>query len=193
MVTSAAAKPIVLLGETGTGKTHLATGLAVAACRQRKRVRVTTAAQLVNELVEAKNQSEINRVTNRRTRYELIVIDEMAYVAMPESAAELLFQVIAGWAERAAGDHYDQSTVLGMDHHVSQCAVVQGNVGPIDRRGAHHRNRVGIVSVPPNVGEEREQDLTGWRSECGTGTGHRGDTFTLSHRKQSRVARTAPQ
>ena len=95
-------EPIVLLGETGTGKTHLATGLAVAACRQRKRVRFTTAAELVNELMEAKHQSELNRVTNRWTRYELIVIDEMAYVAMPEAAAELLFQVIAGRAERAA-------------------------------------------------------------------------------------------
>lgn len=95
-------EPIVLLGETGTGKTHLATGLAVAACRQRKRVRFTTAAQLVNELSEAKHKSELNRVTNRWTRYELIVIDEMAYVAMPEAAAEMLFQVIAGRAERAA-------------------------------------------------------------------------------------------
>jgi DNA replication protein DnaC len=95
-------EPIVLLGETGTGKTHLATGLAVAACRQRKRVRFTTAAQLVNELGEAKNRSELNRVTNRWTRYELIVIDELGYVAMPEAAAELLFQVIAGRAERAA-------------------------------------------------------------------------------------------
>jgi DNA replication protein DnaC len=95
-------EPIVLLGETGTGKTHLATGLAVAACRQRKRVRFTTAAQLVNELGEAKNRSELNRVTNRWTRYELIVIDEMGYVAIPEAAAELLFQVIAGRAERAA-------------------------------------------------------------------------------------------
>jgi DNA replication protein DnaC len=95
-------EPIILLGETGTGKTHLASGLAVAACRQRKRVRFTTTAKLVNELVEARNQSELNRVTGRWTRYELIVIDEMAYVAMPESAAELLFQVIAGRAERAA-------------------------------------------------------------------------------------------
>jgi DNA replication protein DnaC len=95
-------EPIILLGETGTGKTHLATGLAVAACRQRRRVRFTTAAQLVNELVEAKNNSELNRVTNRWTRYELIVIDEMAYVAIPEAAAELLFQVISGRAERAS-------------------------------------------------------------------------------------------
>ena len=82
-------EPIIFLGEAGTGKTHLATGLAVEACRQRKPVRFTTAAQLVNELSEAKNKSELNRVTNRWTRYELIVIDEMAYVAMPEAAAEL--------------------------------------------------------------------------------------------------------
>src|SRR6266571_2980995 len=95
-------EPIIFLGETGTGKTHLGTGLAVEACRQRKRVRFTTAAELVNELIEAKNQSELNRVTNRWMRYELIVIDEMAYVAMPESAVELLFQVISGRAERAA-------------------------------------------------------------------------------------------
>ena len=95
-------EPVILLGETGTGKTHLATGLAVAACRQRKRVRFTTAAELVNELIEARNKSELNRVTRRWTRYELMVIDEMAYVAMPEAAAELLFQIIAGRAERAA-------------------------------------------------------------------------------------------
>lgn len=95
-------EPIIFLGDTGTGKTHMATGLAVEACRQRKRVRFTTTAELVNELIEAKNQSELNRITNRWLRYELIVIDEMTYVAMPESAVELLFQVISGRAERAA-------------------------------------------------------------------------------------------
>jgi DNA replication protein DnaC len=95
-------EPIIFLGDAGTGKTHMATGLAVEACRQRKRVRFTTAAELVNELIEAKKQSELNRITNRWLRYELIVIDEMAYVAMPESAVELLFQVISGRAERAA-------------------------------------------------------------------------------------------
>jgi DNA replication protein DnaC len=95
-------EPVVFLGDTGTGKTHLASGLGVEACRQRKRVRFTTAAELVNELIEAKNKSELNRITGRWTRYELIVIDEMAYVAMPESAAEMLFQVISRRAEKAA-------------------------------------------------------------------------------------------
>lgn len=95
-------EPIIFLGEAGTGKTHLATGLGVAACRQRLRVRFTTAAELVNELTEAKNKSELNRVTARWMRYELIIIDEMAYVAMPEAAAEYLFQIISGRAERAS-------------------------------------------------------------------------------------------
>jgi DNA replication protein DnaC len=95
-------EPIIFLGETGTGKTHLATGLAVAACRQRKRVRFTTAAEMVTELMEAQNHAELTRVRNRWTRYDLIVIDELGYVMMPDTAAELLFQVIAGRAERAA-------------------------------------------------------------------------------------------
>jgi DNA replication protein DnaC len=68
-------EPVILLGETGTGKTHLATGLGVAACRQRKRVRFTTAAEMVTELIEAQNQLELTRVRNRWTRYDLIVID----------------------------------------------------------------------------------------------------------------------
>jgi len=95
-------EPIIFLGDTGTGKTHLATGLAVAACRQRKRVRFTTAAEMVTELIEAQNHAELTRVRNRWTRYDLIVIDELGYVVMPDTAAELLFQVIAGRAERAA-------------------------------------------------------------------------------------------
>jgi DNA replication protein DnaC len=95
-------EPIIFLGDTGTGKTHLATGLAVAACRQRKRVRFTTAAEMVTELIEAQNHAELTRVRSRWTRYDLIVIDELGYVVMPDTAAELLFQVIAGRAERAA-------------------------------------------------------------------------------------------
>lgn len=61
-------EPVIFVGDTGTGKTHLATGLGVEACRQRKRVRFTTAAELVNELMEAKNHSELSRVRNRWLR-----------------------------------------------------------------------------------------------------------------------------
>jgi DNA replication protein DnaC len=95
------AEPIVLIGECGTGKTHLATALCVAACQQKKRVRFTTAAGLVNELVEAKHQNQLRRSLGRWSRYELIAIDEVGYVPLADIGAELLFQVISDRAERA--------------------------------------------------------------------------------------------
>ena len=95
-------EPVLFLGDTGTGKTHLAIALGVAACRQRKRVRFTTAAEMVNDLVEARHNNELSRVTARWTRYEVLVIDEMGYVALAEAGAEMLFQVIAGRTEKAA-------------------------------------------------------------------------------------------
>jgi len=58
-------EPVVFIGECGTGKTHLATGLCVAACRQKRRVRFTTAAALVNELVEAKQNNQVRRLMAR--------------------------------------------------------------------------------------------------------------------------------
>jgi DNA replication protein DnaC len=96
------AEPVLFIGECGTGKTHLLTGLCVAACRQQKRVRFTTAAALVNELVEAKHQLQLRRVMARWSRYDLIAIDEVGYVPLAEVGAEFLFQVIAERAERTA-------------------------------------------------------------------------------------------
>jgi DNA replication protein DnaC len=78
------------------------TGLCVAACRQKRRVRFTTAAGLVNELVEAKHQLQLRRVLGWWARYELIAIDEVGYVPMADLGAEFLFQVIAERAEKAA-------------------------------------------------------------------------------------------
>ena len=96
------AEPIVLIGECGTGKTHLATGLCIAACRQKKRVRFTTAAGLVNELVEAHQQNQVRRALSRWHRYEIVAIDEVGYIPMAEIGVELLFQVISDRTERAA-------------------------------------------------------------------------------------------
>ena len=95
------AEPVVFLGECGTGKTHLATGLCVAACRQKRRVRFTTAANLVNELVEARQNNGVKRVLARWMRYDVIALDEVGYVPLAEIGAEFLFQVIAERAERA--------------------------------------------------------------------------------------------
>ena len=96
------AEPVIFIGDCGTGKTHLLSGLCVAACRQKRRVRFTTAASLVNELAEAKHQLQLRRVLGRWSRYELIAVDEVGYVPMADVGAEFLFQVIAERAEKAA-------------------------------------------------------------------------------------------
>ena len=93
---------IILIGESGTGKTHLATALAVCACQQGRRVRFTTLAGLANELQEADSRRELARVVARYARIELLVLDELGYLALPEGAAELVFQVISERNERAS-------------------------------------------------------------------------------------------
>ena len=72
------AEPIVLIGECGTGKTHLATGWCVARCRQKKRVRFTTAAGLINGPVEAQHDNPLRRALARWFRYEVIAIDALS-------------------------------------------------------------------------------------------------------------------
>jgi DNA replication protein DnaC len=96
------AEPVIFIGDCGTGKTHLLTGLCIAACRQKRRVRFATAAGLVNELVEAKHQLQLRRVLARWSRYDLLAVDEVGYVPMADVGAEFLFQVIAERAEKAA-------------------------------------------------------------------------------------------
>ena len=95
-------EPVVLIGECGTGKSHLATGLCLAACRQKRRARFVTAAALVNELVEAKQNGQVRRLMQRWKKYDLIVLDEVGYVPLADIGAEFLFQVISDRAERAA-------------------------------------------------------------------------------------------
>ncbi len=93
---------VIFVGESGTGKTMLATGLAVCACQQGRRVRFTTLAGLANELQEAESRRELARVVGRYARIELLVCDELGYLALPEGAAELVFQVISERNERGS-------------------------------------------------------------------------------------------
>ena len=97
-----AGEPVVLLGDSGTGKTHLLIGLGLAACEQGRRVRYVTCAQLVNELVEAADDRHLSRVVGRYARLDLLLLDELGYVQIDPRGAELLFQIITEREERAS-------------------------------------------------------------------------------------------
>jgi DNA replication protein DnaC len=97
-----AGQPIVALGDSGTGKTHLLIGLGLAACEQGRRVRYVTTAALVNELVEAADDRHLSRVVGRYARLDLLLLDELGYVQVDARGAELLFQIITEREERAS-------------------------------------------------------------------------------------------
>jgi DNA replication protein DnaC len=93
---------IILIGDSGTGKTHLCIALAVCACQQGRRVRFTTLAALANELQEAEGNRELARVVGRYARTEVVCLDELGYLTLPDGAAELVFQVLSELHERGS-------------------------------------------------------------------------------------------
>ncbi|MBC7443458.1 MAG: ATP-binding protein [Ramlibacter sp.] len=95
-------EPVVLLGDSGTGKTHLLIGLGVAAAEAGRRVRYVTTAALVNELVEAADDKQLSRVVGRYARLDLLCLDELGYVHLDPRGAELLFQIITEREEKAS-------------------------------------------------------------------------------------------
>lgn len=97
-----AGDPVVLLGDSGTGKSHLLIGLGLAACEAGKRVRYATCAQLVNELVEAADERRLSRIVARYGRLDLLCLDELGYVALDARGAELLFQIVTEREEKAS-------------------------------------------------------------------------------------------
>jgi DNA replication protein DnaC len=91
---------VIFVGACGTGKTHLAISLGLAACRQGRRVRFFTAAALVNRLEEAQKQYQLDRLLNQLDRTDLLICDELGYLSFSRGGAELLFQVFADRYER---------------------------------------------------------------------------------------------
>ncbi len=93
---------VIFLGRSGTGKTHLSTALGIEACRNNFRTRFVSCYGLVNELIEARQEKELQRLIGRHARYDLLILDELGYIPFSREGGELLFQVLAERQEKGS-------------------------------------------------------------------------------------------
>ena len=91
---------VLLIGNSGTGKTHLATGLGFAACGQGRRVRFFTVTRLIRELLEKREERNLERMQKQLERCDVLILDELGYVPFSKAGAELLFEVVSRAYER---------------------------------------------------------------------------------------------
>jgi len=93
---------VIALGPSGTGKTHITLGLGLAACQKGLKVRFITAAALVHELMEANDERRLLRLQKQLASLHLLIIDELGFVPLSKTGAELLFEVISQCYERGS-------------------------------------------------------------------------------------------
>jgi DNA replication protein DnaC len=125
---------LILLGNSGTGKTHLATALGLIACQQGRKVRFFTAAGLINQLTEAQASLRLSYLERTLAQMDLLIIDEIGYVPFSEKGAQLFFQVAAQSYER-------QSLIMTTNLDFSQWPQVFGSeqlTGALLDRLTHH-------------------------------------------------------
>ena len=93
---------VIAIGNSGTGKTHIALGLGLAACQKGLTVGFTTASALVNELMVARDEMRLLNLQKRLARLKLLIIDELGFVPLSRTGAELLFEVFSQRYERGS-------------------------------------------------------------------------------------------
>ena len=93
---------VIAMGNSGTGKTHIALGLGLAACQRGLSVGFTTAAALVHELMEARDERRLLNLQKKLSRLKLLIIDELGFVPLSRTGAELLFEIFSQRYERGS-------------------------------------------------------------------------------------------
>jgi DNA replication protein DnaC len=101
-VNASSAARLIALGNSGTGKTHVALGLGLAACQKGLSVGFTAAAGLVHEFMEARDDKQLLRFQKRLAGLKLLIIDELGFVPLSKTGAELLFEILSQRYERSA-------------------------------------------------------------------------------------------
>ena len=131
---------VIAIGNSGTGKTHIALGLGLAACQKGLTVGFTTASALVNELMEARDEMRLLNLQKRLARLKLLIIDELGFVPLSRTGSELLFEVFSQRYERGS---VLVTTNLPFDEWTEMLRVREvdrRSAGPSDTPRPHHRN-----------------------------------------------------
>ena len=134
---------VVLIGGTGLGKTHLALALGSEICQRNRPVRFTTAAEIINTLTPAMAVGQLGNALKRYTTPEALIVDELGYLPIDRTGADLLFQVFSAryehgstivttnrtfnqWGKTFAGDAVQASAVLDRILHHCETVVIEG-------------------------------------------------------------------
>jgi DNA replication protein DnaC len=157
---------VLLIGTSGTGKTHIATSLATEACSQGKRVRFYRVTELVTQLLEAREERQLSRIRGQLSKLDLLVLDELGYVPMGKAGAELLFDVMSRAYERMSlivttnlpfenwTEVLDNERLTGatLDRLTHRCHIVETGGESYRLKDAHRRRGSREVYKPETTG-----------------------------------------
>lgn len=152
---------VLALGNSGTGKTHIALGLGLAACQQGHRVRFTTAASLVHELIEARDERRLLRLQKQLASHELLIVDELGFVPLSKTGAELLFEVLSQRYERS-------STLVTSNLPFPEWTEILGSerlTGALLDRLTHHVHILEMNGPSYRLQESKKKGKLGRRAE----------------------------
>ena len=156
---------LLLIGNSGTGKSHLAIALGITACGQGKRVRFLRVTELITQLLEAREDRELLRLKQALTRLDLLILDELGYVPASKLGSELLFDVISSayermslivttnlpfenWTEVLGNERLTGATLDRLTH---RCHIIEASGESYRLRDAKRRHSKRSSSPPPTT------------------------------------------